>query len=89
IMQPYYKQLELLVGSYLEKHFPGEVIFSLETYQQKKFQMNKQGYQFYCFLDGYQEDKTTIRIFETKTTTSKKFLKLQFVNDNKEKMPFF
>jgi hypothetical protein len=89
IMQPYYKQLELLVGSYLEKHFPGEVIFSLETHQQKKFQMNKQGYQFYCFLDGYQEDQTTIRIFETKTTTSKKFLKLQFTNDNKEKIPFF
>ncbi|WP_349401823.1 DUF2779 domain-containing protein [Candidatus Phytoplasma solani] len=88
-MQPYYQKLELLAGKYLQKHFTGDVIYSLDTYQQQKFQMTKEKHQFYCFLDGYQEDEKTIRIFETKATTSKKFLQLKFQNEAKKTILFF
>ncbi|MBP5835796.1 DUF2779 domain-containing protein [Candidatus Phytoplasma meliae] len=89
IMQPYYQQLEILLGKYLKNNFQGNIVYSLETHKQKKFQMQKKEHQLYCFLDGYQEDETTIRIFEAKATTSQKFLQLQFKHNNGQKYPFF
>lgn len=73
MMLPYYNELEILSGRAIKDKFGGEVIYSLETYKQKRFNYLKDGYDFYCFLDGFQEDDNTIRIFETKATTSSKF----------------
>ncbi|AGL90331.1 Hypothetical Protein Pcar [Strawberry lethal yellows phytoplasma (CPA) str. NZSb11] len=83
-MNPYYRKLEIIAGRYLQKHFSGDVVYSLDTYKQKKFQMTEANQQFYCFLDGYQEDEKNIRIFETKATTSRKFLQLKFRHKPKE-----
>lgn len=88
-MLPYYNQIEVIAGDIIKKRFHGEVIYSLDTYQQKRFEFEKDGFRFYCFLDGYQEDDQTIRIFEVKATTSKKFLDMQFKNDDKEMVPLF
>ena len=88
-MMPYYRKIEMLAGDIIKRKFHGDVIYSLNTYDQKRFEYETQGYHFYCFLDGYQEDDQTIRIFEVKATTSKKFTELEYKNDDKEKMPVF
>lgn len=90
MLAPYYSQLEMIAGNIIKKKFPGNVIFDLDTFNQKRFSYLKDGFSFYCFLDGYQEDENTIRIFEVKATTSNKFSpdKL-FYRDNGEKKSFF
>lgn len=88
-MMPYYRKIEMLSGDIIKKKFQGNVIYSLNTYEQKRFEYEKDGYHFYCFLDGYQEDEETIRIFEVKATTSKKFTSLEYKNDEKEKVSVF
>ena len=88
-MMPYYNEIEVISGKVIQKRFKGEVTYSLDTYQQKRFEYENEGFKFYCFLDGYQEDKDSIRIFEVKSTTSKKFLDISYKNDNKEKKSIF
>jgi hypothetical protein len=88
-MMKYYNQIEILTGKAIKNRFKGEVIYNLDTYKQKRFELEVDGFNFYCFLDGYQEDLDTIRVFEVKATTSKKFLELTFKNDDKEKLPLF
>jgi hypothetical protein len=88
-MLPYYSQIEILAGAAIQKRFQGDVIYSLDTYQQKRFEHEIEGFNFYCFLDGYQEDKKTIRVFEVKATTSKKFKEITYKNNDDEKVPLF
>src|SRR5690554_3563084 len=73
MLMPYYQELEMISGRAINDKFGGEIIYNLETYKQKRFNYINKGFDFYCFLDGYQEDDETIRIFETKATTSSKF----------------
>ena len=88
-MLPYYNQIEIIAGHAIDHRFKGQTVYSLDTYKQQRFEFEKDGYQFYCFLDGYQEDDTYTRIFEVKATTSKKFLDMTFKNDDGDKMPIF
>ena len=88
-MMSYYSQIEILAGEAIQKRFHGNVIYSLDTYKQKRFEYEHEGFRFYCFLDGFQEDEHTIRVFEVKATTSKKFLEMDFKSDEKEKTPVF
>lgn len=88
-MLPYYSKIEMLAGETIKKRFKGNVIYSMDTYQQKRFEFEYEGFRFYCFLDGYQEDETSIRIFEVKATTSKKFLEMTYRNNENEKTRLF
>jgi hypothetical protein len=88
-MLPYYSQIEILAGDAIQKRFQGDVVYSLDTYLQKRFEHEIEGFNFYCFLDGYQEDKETIRIFEVKATTSKKFKEITYKNNDDQKSPLF
>ena len=89
IMLPYYNQIEMQVGQIVRSRYEGEVVYNLDTYKQKRFSFHKDGFDFYCFLDGYQEDENAIRIFEVKATTSKKFTKLTYTDNDKNKIPLF
>lgn len=89
VMMPYYNQIEVVAGQIIQKKFKGEVTYALDTYHQKRFEFEDDGYYFYCFLDGFQEDEDVIRIFEVKATTSKKFVELTYQTDDKDKMPVF
>ena len=89
VMMPYYKKIEVIAGNMIEERFKGHVTYSLETHLQKRLSYEKDGFHFYCFLDGYQEDEKTIRIFEIKATTSKKFISIDFKADDKEKYGVF
>src|SRR5690606_18218296 len=52
--------------------------YSMDTSQQKRFETEINGYHFYAFLDGYQEDDKKVRIVESKATTSKKYTELSY-----------
>ena len=88
-MLKYYNEIEIISGQIIKKKFGGTVTYALDTYHQKRFEHEYQGFRFFCFLDGYQEDEDCIRIFEVKATTSKKFKALTYKNEDKEKMPLF
>lgn len=88
-MLPYYNQIEMLAGKAIKNRFGGDVIYALNTYEQKRFEYEYDGFRFYCFLDGYQEDDQTIRVFEVKATTSNKFLDMTYTNSDKEKVGVF
>lgn len=88
-MLPYYNQIEIIAGHAIDQRFSGHTVYSLDTYKQQRFEFSHQGYQFYCFLDGYQEDDKNIRIFEVKATTSKKFLDMTFKNDDGNRVGIF
>jgi len=75
-MMPYYRKIEILAGSVISRKFGKDVIFSLNTYDQKKFEAFYEDYRFYCFLDGFLKNGDSFSVFETKATTSKKFLNL-------------
>jgi hypothetical protein len=81
-MLKYYNEIEMISGRIIERKFKGDTIYALDTFDQKRFEYEVDGYRFYCFLDGYQEDKDTIRVFEVKATTSKKFLDMTFKLDD-------
>lgn len=89
IMLPYYNQIEVLSGNIIKTRFHGDVIYSLDTYKQKRFAYANEGFEFYCFLDGYQEDQNDIRIFEVKATTSKKFTSIEYKTDDDQKQSIF
>jgi hypothetical protein len=88
-MLPYYNQIEMLAGTEIRRRFGGEVIYALNTFEQKRFEFEYDGFRLYCFLDGYQEDFDTIRIFEVKATTSKKFMDMTYTNSEKDKVGVF
>ncbi len=89
VMMPYYEKIEALTGQAIKNRYGGQIVYSMDTYQQKRFEYERSGYRFYCFLDGYQEDEDHIRIFEVKATTSRKFVEMTFKDDNKEKKPMW
>mgnify|MGYP003295095944 CR=1 FL=1 len=68
-----FRDVESLAIKQAEKLFGKKIHASEDTFEQKKFSYSDNGHQFYCYLDGYLEDDDTIRIFEVKATTSKKF----------------
>lgn len=78
VMQPYYEEIERLSERKIKDTFGGNVHYSRDTYSQKYFQTERNDYQFFAFLDAYQEDDKYIRIIETKATTSLKFQKLSY-----------
>lgn len=89
VMLPYYNQIEIISGKAIDHRFKGHAIYSLDTYHQQRFEYERNGFKFYCFLDGYLEDDETIRVFETKATTSKKFLDMTFKDDDGNKVCVF
>jgi hypothetical protein len=68
-----FKKIEMLAAKKIKHIFGGEIIFSEDTFQQKRFEYALEHDHLFSFLDIYQEDEASIRIIEVKATTSKKF----------------
>lgn len=83
-----FTEVERLAAIYIEKLIGKKVIASTDTYSQKKYSYRINGNDFYCYLDIYYEDEETIKIFEVKATTSKKYDDF-LITVNKEKIPLF
>lgn len=80
--QDIFKKVELLAIKYAEKIFNIKIKANSDTYSQKKIAYNYGGHTFYCYLDGYYEDASCIKIFEVKATTSNKFDKTEIFETN-------
>lgn len=73
----YFTDLEVFAAEYIKNHFEGEVIYSEDTKQQKKYEFTLNGNTYYCYLDIYLEEPSgDIKVFEVKATTTNKFYKL-------------
>lgn len=83
-----FTEVERLASMYVEKMFGKKVVASTNTYDQKKFSYTIKGHKFYCYLDIYLEDEDSIKIFEVKATTSRKYDHFS-ITFNKQKIPFF
>lgn len=78
VMMPYYQKIEELSANKIRRLYGGDIVYSMDTSQQKRFETEINGYHFYAFLDGYQEDDKKVRIVESKATTSKKYTELSY-----------
>lgn len=76
ILLPYYNRLEDYAMATAEKLFGQGIIHNLDTKKQKCFSYQEGTNKYLCYLDGYQEDKDTIRVFEVKATSDNKLFKL-------------
>ena len=80
VLEPYYTQVELLTARLVKHYFEGDLIYSADTFRQASFNTVIDGYEFYCFLDGLLKTEDGIKVFETKATTTRKFLTLKEAN---------
>lgn len=78
LLQPQYEQIEQMSAEKVHQLFGGMVTFSQDTYRQKYIEKEVDGFYFFAFVDAYQEDDKTVRIVETKASTTKKFIDLGF-----------
>lgn len=79
-MLPYYKQVEIEAGKFVEKYFKGKTIYSENTKRQECFDFSLNGILYKCYVDIYNESNNNINIIEVKSTTSKKFWNLKSKN---------
>ena len=77
-----FTDVEFLASKYIEKTFNQKVIASKNTYDQKKFEYYHNGNKYYCYLDIYIENKDSFKVFEVKSTTSRKFDNLHMIFKN-------
>ena len=76
-LEPYYNEVEYLTSRAVKHYFEGDLTYSANTFNQASFNTKIDGFEFYCFLDGLLTTKNEIKVFETKATTSRKFVSLQ------------
>lgn len=77
VLEPYYNEVEYLTSRAVKHYFEGELTYSANTFNQASYNTNIDGYEFYCFLDGLLTTENGIKVFETKATTSRKFINLK------------
>lgn len=87
-------EVERLATEYASNLFQHDIIASTNTYEQKNFSYTENDHTYYCYLDGYMEMENEIKIFEVKSTTSKKYDDFQLVlrktkNFEGAKLPLF
>lgn len=82
LLQDQYEQIETLSAEKIKSLYGGHVTYSRDTYKQKYIEKEIDGFLFFAFIDAFQEDDQTIRIIETKASTSRKFDQLGYT-DNK------
>ena len=77
LLLPYYKDVERIALREASRILGKEFKYSENNNEQMKISFrDKNGNQFYTYLDGYYEDDEEINIIEVKATTNSKFLKL-------------
>ena len=88
-MMEYYNEVELLAGLQSIKTFGGTSTYSKETYNQESFDFVKNGIRYLCYVDIFNENENEINIIEVKSTTSKKYIDLEYGKVGGEKTPMF
>ena len=76
-LMPYFTKLEIVAAEMIRHKFPGKLTYGDKLSLQKKYSYAEGEHEYYCYLDIYDEcDDGTIKVFEVKGTTSKKFFEL-------------
>lgn len=92
VMNDTFFKIETLSSKKVQSLFGGNIQSGQrdgsQVYGQKILNLFEEGYNFYTFSDVYQEDEQAIRLIETKSTTSLKFIKLGYT-ENKQFYPLF
>lgn len=68
-----YVEVERLAMEYVKTVFNHDLIASVNTLEQQHFEYTEHDHLLYCYLDGYMEDDDYTRVFEVKSTTSRKY----------------
>lgn len=72
-MLPFYKDVERVALENAKEIFKKDFEYFENTSDQKKFSFtDENGYNFYCYLDGYYEDENEIIVIEVKSISSTK-----------------
>ena len=77
-MMDYYKEIEILAASQVERTFGGKSIYSKDTFMQESFDYDLNGIKYMCYVDIYNENKDDINIIEVKATTNRKYNELNY-----------
>jgi len=88
IMMPYYNEVEILAGKYVNKKLGGETKYSKDNFHQTSFSTNINGIRYLCYLDIYNERENSFDVIEVKATTTNTFLELAY-KYNKEETSIF
>ncbi len=78
VMKPFYDEVEMLTARVVSKYFKGEFLFNMDTFKQVHYSALIDGYEFICFLDGLLKHDGAISVFESKATTTRKFLRMKY-----------
>ncbi len=80
MMMATYFQIEELAAEKVQNLFQGVTFFGKredeQVYEQKIIHRFEQGFNFYTFVDIFNEDQENVRLIEVKATTSRKYLDL-------------
>lgn len=76
VMMPYFNEIEMLVGKYMEKKFGYSVVNSLEVSEQKKLEIEYGDASLFSYLDVFQETDNGFNICEVKAKSSNAIWKI-------------
>lgn len=76
VMMPYFNEIEILVGKYMEKIFGYSVVNSLDVTKQQKLEIEYDDATLFSYLDVYQETSDGFNICEVKAKSSNAIWKI-------------
>lgn len=88
-MLPYYNKVEAEAGKLVKKYFKGTVKYAADTKNQECFDFTRNGFNYLCYIDVYNEVEDKINIIEVKATTTNKYMSLKSNHKKGEKYSIF
>lgn len=88
-MLPYYNKVESEAGKIAKKYFGGNVKYAADTKNQECFDFTRNGFNYLCYIDVYNEVDDKINIIEVKATTTNKYMGLKSNHKKGEKYSIF
>lgn len=88
-MLPYYNKVEEEAGKIAKKYFGGKVKYAADTKNQECFDFSRNGINYLCYIDVYNEVDDKINIIEVKATTTNKYMSLKSNHKKGDKYSIF
>lgn len=88
-MLPYYNKVEEEAGKTAKKYFGGNVKYAADTKSQECFDFSRNGINYLCYIDVYNEVDNKINIIEVKATTTNKYMSLKSNHKKCDKYSIF
>jgi len=78
LLSPQHQAVEALAAAKAQKLYGGQVIHNALTFNQKCVSADIADHRYLAFIDTFQEDENSVRIIETKATSSRRFHELSY-----------